>query len=72
MKADGRQRMHNDTKPGGGPSGGKYREVDLFSTNEAFESEFWQQGTSSSVSTRQLLWKLRVPTLPKECRDEKS
>jgi hypothetical protein len=51
MKADGRQRMHNDTKPGGG----KHREVDLFSTNEAFESEFWQQGTSSPVSTRQLL-----------------
>ena len=41
MKADGRQRMQNDTKPGGGAGGGNHREVDLFSANEAFESEFW-------------------------------
>ena len=45
-----RQRTHTDAKPGA-----KHRDVDLFSTNEDYESEFWLQGTSSTLSSRQLL-----------------
>ena len=43
------QRTHTDTKPS------KKKDVDLFSTNEDYESEFWLQGTSSTLSSRQLL-----------------
>ena len=43
------QRTHTDAKPG------KHRDVDLFSTNEDYMSEFWLQGTSSTLSSRQLL-----------------
>ena len=48
MKDDSmRKSTHTDTKPLG-----KHRDVDLFSTNEDYESEFWLQETSSTISSR--------------------
>ena len=57
MMDEGKERMKDDTNPNRGitANGGNHREVDLFSTNEAFESEFWHLGTGSPMSTRQLL-----------------